>query len=75
MERDEPPTAVYGDRGCLTIDLPRPHKFDNNLATIAKRARARAVKAAEQALLTNGALPECINLDTPRIFYRIPVVK
>lgn len=73
VEADEPPTKVYGDAGCLTVQLPRPYKFDNNLASVAQRARRKAVKAAEYVLRANGTVPDCINLDTPRIFYRVPV--
>lgn len=73
VEADEPPTKLYGDAGCLTVQLPRPYKFDNNLASVAQRARRKAVKAAEYVLHANGTIPDCINLDTPRIFYRVPV--
>lgn len=73
MEADEPPTKAYGDSGCLTVQLPRPYKFDNNLASVAQRARRKAVMAAEYVLRANGTVPDCINLDTPRIFYRVPV--
>jgi len=70
LKRDDPPTALYGDDACLTINLPTPGR---NLAMVAQWARRQAVKAAEEMLKNSSTVPKCINLDTNSTFFRVPV--
>ncbi|PSC70520.1 axi 1 [Micractinium conductrix] len=70
IQRNDPPTALYGNGSCLMMKMPTP---GNDLGTIVQRTRQAALAAAEEQLRSSGATPECINLDSGNSFLRVAV--